>query len=70
MERKELYDVPNNSAPLEQELSLEDFGDCELKSKPICRNAIWLPWWRWNFLQRICQKRRFWILYPHLEVIM
>ena len=34
MERKELYDAPNNSGPLEQELSLEDFGDCELKSKP------------------------------------
>ena len=34
MELKELYDAPNNSGPLEQELSLEDFGDCELKSKP------------------------------------
>ncbi|KAF3966201.1 hypothetical protein CMV_009681 [Castanea mollissima] len=34
MERKELYDALNNSIPLEQELPLEDFGDCELKSKP------------------------------------
>ena len=40
MEREELYDVPDNSRPSEQELPLEDFGDCELKSKPICRNAI------------------------------
>ena len=34
MECEELYDAPNNSRPSEQELPLEDFGDCELKSKP------------------------------------
>nr|XP_023926935.1 receptor-like protein EIX2 [Quercus suber] len=34
MEREELYDAPNNLGPLEQELPLEDIGDCELKSKP------------------------------------
>ena len=34
MEREELYDTPNNLGPSEQELLLEDFGDCELKSKP------------------------------------
>ncbi|XP_075645656.1 protein FAR1-RELATED SEQUENCE 11-like [Castanea sativa] len=34
MEYEELYDAPNNSRPSEQELPLEDFGDCELKSKP------------------------------------
>ena len=34
MEREELYDAPDNSRPSEQELPLEDFGDCELKSKP------------------------------------
>ena len=34
MEREELYDAPNNSRPSEQKLPLEDFGDCELKSKP------------------------------------
>ena len=33
MEHEELYDVPDNSRPSEQELPLEDFGDCELKSK-------------------------------------
>ena len=33
MEREELYDVPDNSRPSEQDLPLEDFGDCELKSK-------------------------------------
>ena len=37
MEREELYDAPNNSRPSEQELPLEDFGDCELKSKPYVR---------------------------------
>ena len=37
MEREELYDAPNNSGPLEQELPLEDFGDYELKSKPYVR---------------------------------
>nr|POE45425.1 hypothetical protein CFP56_20097 [Quercus suber] len=30
----ECDDVPNNSRPSEQELPLEDFRDCELKSKP------------------------------------
>ena len=34
MECEELYDAPNNLELLEQELPLEDFGDCELKSKP------------------------------------
>ncbi|KAL0013407.1 hypothetical protein SO802_000476 [Lithocarpus litseifolius] len=34
MEREELYDAPNNLGPSEQELPLEDFGDCKLKSKP------------------------------------
>ena len=34
MEREELYDVPDNSRPSEQELPFEDLGDCELKSKP------------------------------------
>ena len=34
MECEELYDAPNNLGPSEQELPLEDFGDCELKSKP------------------------------------
>ncbi|KAL0015394.1 hypothetical protein SO802_002463 [Lithocarpus litseifolius] len=34
MECEELYDAPNNPELLEQELPLEDFGDCELKSKP------------------------------------
>ena len=34
MEREELYDAPNNSRASEQKLPLEDFGDCELKSKP------------------------------------
>ena len=34
MECEELYDVLDNSRPSEQELPLEDFGDCELKSKP------------------------------------
>ena len=37
MEREELYDAPNNSRPSEQELPLEDFGDCELKSKPYVK---------------------------------
>ena len=37
MEHEELYDAPNNSRPSEQELPLEDFGDCELKSKPYVR---------------------------------
>ena len=34
MECEELYDALNNPELLEQELPLEDFGDCELKSKP------------------------------------
>ncbi|KAK9986704.1 hypothetical protein SO802_031655 [Lithocarpus litseifolius] len=34
MEHEELYNAPNNSRPSEQELPLEDSGDCELKSKP------------------------------------
>ena len=34
MECEELYDAPDNSRPSEQELPHEDFGDCELKSKP------------------------------------
>ena len=37
MEHKELYDAPNNSGLSEQELPLEDFGDCDLKSKPYVR---------------------------------
>ena len=37
MEREELYDASNNSRLSEQELPLEDFGDCELKSKPYVR---------------------------------
>nr|XP_023876361.1 protein FAR1-RELATED SEQUENCE 11-like [Quercus suber] len=34
MECEELYDALNNSRPSEEELPLEDFSDCELKSKP------------------------------------
>ena len=34
MEHEELYDASNNLKPSEQELPLEDFGDCESKSKP------------------------------------
>ncbi|XP_065618429.1 protein FAR1-RELATED SEQUENCE 5-like [Quercus suber] len=34
MECEELYDALNNPELLEQELPLEDFGDCELKFKP------------------------------------
>ena len=34
MECEELYDAPNNPGLLEQELPLEDSGDCKLKSKP------------------------------------
>ena len=37
MEDKELYDAPNNSGLSEQQLPLEDFGDCDLKSKPYVR---------------------------------
>ena len=34
MEHEELYDASNNLKPSEQELPLENFGDCESKSKP------------------------------------
>ena len=34
MEREELYDATNNLELLEKKFPLEDFGDCELKSKP------------------------------------
>ena len=34
MKCEELYDALNNSGLLEQELPLEDYGDCELKCKP------------------------------------
>ena len=34
MECEELYDALNNLELLEQELPLEDFGDCKLKFKP------------------------------------
>ena len=34
MKQEELYDAPNNSGLSQQELPLEDFGDCELKSQP------------------------------------
>ena len=34
MEHEELYDDSDNLRLSEQELPLEDFGDCELKSKP------------------------------------
>ena len=33
MECEELHDALNNSELSEQEIPLEDFGDCELKSK-------------------------------------
>ena len=37
MKQEELYDAPNNSGLSQQELPLEDFGDCELKSQPYIR---------------------------------
>ena len=65
MEHEELYDASNNLKPSEQELLLEDFGDCELKSKPYVGMQFDSLDDVETFYKEFAKKKRFWNPYPY-----